>query len=154
MIWITDQDEIVSNITKHREATAVIGNCLNHLVNHSMGHFRLATTQSDTEKRDLEDLAAIPDLAAGSLADVASIMASRGGFPSKGHLRRPENGTPKKAIEILRWLADPRHTLKRITICVEFVPPDGFRSSLLRMSLGPSNSTSLILDNNLRPVDT
>jgi hypothetical protein len=141
VLWITDQDEIVSNITKHREATAVIGNCLNHLVNHQMGHFRFGTTQSDTGRRDLEDLASLPDLAAGSLADVASVMALRGGFPPKGYLRKPDDVTPQKAITILGWLSERRHTLKKIVICIEFVAPDGYKSSLLRMS--PVSSTSI-----------
>ncbi len=146
LIWFTDQDEIVSNVGKHREATAVIGNCLNHLVSHGMGHFRLATTQSDTGRRDLEDLVALPDLAAGALAEVASFMARRGSFPPRGHMRKPGDGMASKAEAILGWLAERRHALKRLTFCVEFVPPDGFRSSLLRTSVGLESPSSLLME--------
>lgn len=132
VLWITDQDEIVSNLEKHREATAATGHCMNHYLKHNMSHFRLATTQSDIGRRDLEDLVALPDLAAGTLAELASFMDSGEGFPPKGHFRRADERLPRKVRSILGWLAERHHQLKRICFSIEFIPPDGFKSSLLR----------------------
>jgi len=135
LLWVTDQDEIAANPEKHREATGAFAHVMAHYLKHPMGHFRLATTQSDDGSLSLEDLAAIPDLAAGALAEVASVTSSEGGFSSANLVSPLSANVSEKAHAILAWLADGPHPLRRITFCVEHVPPDRFKAKLLRTAL-------------------
>ena len=135
VLWVTDEDEITANLTKHREATNVFAHCMSQCLSHPMGHFRLATTKSDDGSRSLEDLVTIPDLAAGSLAEVATCSASDGGLCHSGLLKPLSDDVSDKAHAILAWLAEQQHPLKRVTFLIEHVPPDGFKSHLLRLAL-------------------
>jgi hypothetical protein len=135
LLWITDQDEIVANLQKHHEATSVFAHVMSHYLKHSMGHFRLATTQGDDGSLLLEDLAAIPDLAAGTLTEVSTVTASEGGFSGAGIVSPLSSGVSQKAHAILAWLADGPHPLRRLTFCIDHVPPDGFKAKLLRTML-------------------
>ena len=135
VLWVTDEDEIVPNFDKHKDATNVFAHCMSHYVTHQMGHFRLATTRSDDGSLSLEDLATIPDLAAGSLAEIASRTASEGGFPCANLVSALSDKVSKKAHAVFAWLADGPHPLRKITFCIEHVPPDHFMAYLLRAYL-------------------
>ena len=135
LLWVTDQDEIAANLEKHREATKVFAHVMAYYLKHPIGHFRLATTRSDDGSLSLEDLAAIPDLAAGALAEVASVTAFEGGFVSANLVSLLSSNVSEKAHAILAWLADGPHPMRRLTFCVEHVPPDNFKAKLLHIVL-------------------
>lgn len=135
VLWITDEDEIVANLTKHREATNVLADCMSDYLHHEMGHFRLATTKSDDDSRILEDYVAIPDLAAGSLSEVVTYLAAEGGLSQVGLLKPLGNHVSSKAHAVLAWLAETQHPLKKLTFIVEHVPLDNFKVYLLRTGL-------------------
>lgn len=135
VLWVTDQDEIAPNLEKHREATKVFAHVIAYYLKHSMGHFRLATTQSDDASLSLEDLAAIPDLAAGALAEVGSFTLLEGGFANANLVSPLSTNVSEKAHAILAWLADGPHPLRRLTFCVDYVPPNTFKAKLLRTIL-------------------
>ena len=135
LLWVTDQDEIAPNLEKHREATKVFAHVIAYYLKHPMGHFRLATTQSDDGSLSLEDLAAIPDLAAGALAEVCSVTLLEGGVASANLLSPLSTNVPAKAHAILAWLADGPHPLRRLTFCVDHVPPNKFKAKLLHTIL-------------------
>lgn len=67
LTWITDEDEIAPNPDKHAEATKVIGRLISAYLTGDMGHLRFGTTASDNGDLLIEDLTAVPDLAAGGL---------------------------------------------------------------------------------------
>ncbi|WP_140793852.1 hypothetical protein [Myxococcus xanthus] len=136
VLWITDEDEIAPNKEQHYRAAKVIGTQMLGYSPHNMGHFRLGTTKSDTGKLDLEDLVAVPDLAAGAMADVLDELYKNKSMPQDRFLIPPSKTTSSKALKIAGWMAERDRFLKRLVFFVEFVPPDGFKAKFLRMIPG------------------
>ena len=120
LIWITDEDEIAPNPTKHAEATRFIGHLLNHYCTGNMGHFRFGTTASDSGDLLIEDLAAVADLAAGGLQEILS----RVGLPTNSRLPdrlvfAAEGVPPIKVRYIGQWLSDSPGALKKVNVVVD-----------------------------------
>lgn len=67
LLWIIDKDEIASNVDQLTQLTKVFGQISSHYLEHDLRHIRCGTTGSDDGSLALEDLAAIPNLAAGAL---------------------------------------------------------------------------------------
>ncbi len=121
VIWVTDQDEIASNKEKLTEATNVVAHYMCHYLTHNMGHFRFGTTQIDNGSMELEDLAALPDLAAGTMSELMSCTIKQLGR-SHGRVQTPlPEDVSKKTHAILMWLAEKEHPLKRIAISIDHV---------------------------------
>jgi len=119
VLWITDRDEIASNKEKLTEATNVVAHYMCHYLQHDMGNFRFGTTQSDNGSMELEDLASLPDLAAGAMSELMSCTIKQFGQPyGRVHKFLPKS-VSKKTHAILAWIAEKQHPLKRITICVD-----------------------------------
>ena len=133
VIWLTDEDEIAPNKTQHFRATQLIAHHMSHYCVHPMGHFRFGTTRSDTGKLDIEDLVSVADLAAGATSEVATALFEEGRFPEGKLLIPPAKATATKALKIAGWLAEDHWPLRRLVFVVEFVPPDKFKSKLLRL---------------------
>ena len=119
VIWITDEDEIVPNEERLREAVNLFGVVSSHYLNHTLGHFRWGTTKLDTNTRQLEDLASIADLVSGSLADVFSKYKNQGTIPKNELIVPPPENLPKKAKDIMDWFSDNHQTLRRIVYAIE-----------------------------------
>ncbi|MBY0566017.1 MAG: hypothetical protein K2P70_01800 [Hyphomonadaceae bacterium] len=120
LMWITDQDEIASNDAQLTEMTTLFANIWGNITDHSLGHLRCGTTRSDDGSLVLEDLCAIPDLAAGASCELLSVMAREQLFPVKGLVTplRPSGFSPK-TIVISNWLADRTRPLKRIIVVLD-----------------------------------
>jgi hypothetical protein len=69
LLWVTDNDSIAPNRERLTQLTELFAMVASQYLNHSLGHLRVATTQSDDGTRSIEDLCAIPDLAAGAYSD-------------------------------------------------------------------------------------
>jgi hypothetical protein len=131
LIWITDEDEIAPNVEKLTEATKLIGHYLNHYCSSNMGHFRFGTTKVDNGSMQLEDLTAIPDLAAGSMAEILGLNKNQGISLGSVHIPLPK-GISRKAHAILGWLADGGHLLRKLVVCVDRVEDkDAYNIKLL-----------------------
>jgi hypothetical protein len=132
LIWITDEDDIAPNVEKLTEATKLIGHYLNHY-SCNMGHFRFGTTNVDDGSMHVEDLAAIPDLAAGSMAEILSTSYKNSGVPpGRLHISLP-NGISKKAHAILAWMADQSHPMKKLVVCVDWGEERNYSVKLLSL---------------------
>ena len=122
IVWISDEDEIAPNEPKHIEATRVLGHFLSHYCSGPMGHFRFGTTASDTGNRLIEDLAATPDLAAGCIGEVLSLLAPH---PQSSSVERlflpPGTDLPDKVVGIATWLAGSTTALKKLNLVVDEV---------------------------------
>ena len=129
VLWITDEDEIAANVQKHRELTDAFGMISSHYLQHNLRHVRVATTASDTGKRDVEDFVAIADLAAGALCDVMSAYFQEGVLPTPNLTLPAPAKLDKKALNLLYWFSDRGQPLKRLVLCIE--PVEG--STKLRM---------------------
>ncbi len=120
LIWITDEDEIAPNPTKHAEATRFLGHILSSYCTGDMGHFRFGTTASDPGDLLIEDLAAVPDLAAGSLNEILSRV---GLHPESHTVARlfiaAEGIAPLKVRHIANWLSRSSSTLKKVNVVVD-----------------------------------
>jgi hypothetical protein len=69
LLWVTDNDSIAANKERLTQLTKLFANIASHYLTHSLGHLRVATTNSDDGTRSIEDLCAIPDLVAGAYSD-------------------------------------------------------------------------------------
>jgi hypothetical protein len=121
VLWVTDEDDIVANEGRLRGFVDSFAIVSSHYLPHSLRHLRIATTRSDTGRRDLEDLTAICDLSAGSLQDVLKDDSIRGLLNSPS-LWIPRNSTYKsKVTRVMDWFADDSQPLKRLTFVVDEV---------------------------------
>ncbi|WP_412743749.1 hypothetical protein [Krasilnikovia sp. MM14-A1004] len=120
LIWITDEDEIAPNDLKHSEATKLLGHYLNVYCSGSMGHFRFGTTASDAGDLLVEDLAAVPDLAAGCLGEVLSLLAPHPESSSVERLFLPAGSdVPAKVADIAMWLGGSSGSLQKLNLVID-----------------------------------
>lgn len=122
LIWFTDEDEIAPNDAKHREASTVLGHLLSHYCTADMGHFRFGTTASDPGDLLIEDLAAVPDLAAGGLNAVLTELAPHPESSTVEALFVPPGGVPPKVSSIAGWLGTQSGTLSRVQVVIDEGP--------------------------------
>ncbi len=120
LLWITDEDEIAPNPVKHAEATRILGHLLNCYCTGPMGHFRFGTTAADPGDLHIEDLAAVPDLAAGCLSDVLSFLSPHPKSHTVQRLYVPtDGGVAAKARRVAEWLAESASPLDKVNIVVD-----------------------------------
>jgi hypothetical protein len=117
LLWFTDEDDIGANPQRVTEATTLIAHISSGYQSHPSGHLRFGTTACDNGDLFLEDIVAIPDLAAGALSEVPKIHSqsriSQIAMPLRGHVSN-------KALAILGWLASGAHpTLHKLTLVVD-----------------------------------
>jgi hypothetical protein len=120
LVWITDEDEIAPNPDKHAEATQIFGHLLSSYCTGPMGHFRFGTTASDPGDLHIEDLASVPDLAAGCLNELLTYMYPHPDSPAVERLFVPTGGgTPAKSRTIAAWLAGSASPLTKLNVVVD-----------------------------------
>jgi hypothetical protein len=136
LLWISDQDEIVSNDNQITRLTHLFAQVWGNITSHALGHLQLGSTRSDDGTLALEDLAAIPDLGAGAACEAISGMRRQGCFPVRGLYNRLPIGLSAKTDYILRWLAVRDRPLRRVMVVVD--PAEtGTASTVTRLTFGP-----------------
>jgi hypothetical protein len=121
--WFTDQDEIAANESRLRSFVSLMANVSSHYLPHTLRHMRIGTTGSDTGRRDIEDLVAIPDFAAGALQEVLTCYARR--LLDARSIFVPTSQEPEpKARRIMDWFADNTQNLRRLTFIID-LPLEG-----------------------------
>ncbi|MEZ6052590.1 MAG: hypothetical protein R3C02_14580 [Planctomycetaceae bacterium] len=131
IFWISDQDAITANLEKHKQATNAIASVLTGYLPHQLGHIRIGTAQSDDGSMSIEDILAIPDIAAGAWSEISTSVSSRlGRVAHSVDVLATDNLLPK-AHDILLWHSENQHNLKRIAVVIEHVPHDQFKAHLL-----------------------
>lgn len=78
--WITDDDSIVANAGRLEDTHQLAARLSSLYVPHDLGEFMMNTVAVDNRERAFEDFAAIPDLAAGMLAEVLLSAPVAGAF--------------------------------------------------------------------------
>jgi hypothetical protein len=134
LLWICDQDEIASNDQQITALTKLFGHIWGQMTEHNMRHLRLGSTRSDDGSLALEDLTAIPDLAAGATCEVLSYMRRQGVFPVRGIYNRLPLGLSGKTQRLLSWLAVSDRPLKRMMIAIDETGPGKSTATLLRLA--------------------
>lgn len=108
LIWVTDEDVIAANAKRIEQVTSQFAHLLDRYLTRRIRHFRFAKTAADTGLLDVEDMASLPDLVGGAIADLFSCLsASSARVTDALTLVQPE-GLPTKASHILSWLASRR----------------------------------------------
>lgn len=118
VLWFTDEDDIASNATRLRELTNIAAWVTSGYLSFSLRHLRCGTTASDDGSRFLEDMASIPDLIAGALAELMAAMKRE----SATFLRDREwvsSTASSKARLLLVWAGRKRLPLKRLTFVIQ-----------------------------------
>jgi len=133
VLWVSDQDEIVPNNDRHIDACKLFGHVLGHYLNCDVGRCQFATTRGDDGSLVLEDLATLPDLSAGALAELVSWMAKAGCLASTSVLAPMSQDISMKARALVNWLADGRFTLKKLAFVIEHGPGDAVVLKRLRL---------------------
>lgn len=120
VIWVSDDDEIAPNSDKLFEATRMIGHYFNHFLSHNLGHIRFGTTGTvDSGNRQMEDLVALPDRAAGCISELFTNMRLSTGVAASKVLLPASHGVSAKARVIANWLAEGWHPLRKLVVLVE-----------------------------------
>lgn len=132
VLWVTDEDGIAANSTRVRYLVDALGLVLSNLLSHRLGNVRVATVNQDKDDLSLEDLLAIPDIAAGCLADVLSAICPHGAPPPGFELPRSESAS-LKARRVLDWYSDNTQPLRRMSIVIDQkAHPSRIRATHLR----------------------
>ncbi|TCC29681.1 hypothetical protein [Kribbella speibonae] len=120
LLWITDEDEIAPNPHKHSEATRLMAHLISSYCTGPLGHFRFGTTASDPGDLHIEDLAAVPDLAAGCLNQILSDMSPDPASRVVERLFIPSGGAVHpKLTQITTWLAANASALTKVNVVVD-----------------------------------
>jgi hypothetical protein len=140
--WITDIDNIAPEQVWLRDLTTLTANISGHYLNHNLGRLRVGTTRSDDGSGLLEDVCAVPDLFAGSIAEALTHQSmSPLDIPSR--LVLPFNKTVRrKAVDVIIMLTrSGPGALTSSCICIE---PEGtgFRVQSRRFHEGMSATLS------------
>lgn len=117
LIWITDQDDTVANTQRVIDLTPIVAGVTSQYLPHDLGRLRFGTTACDNGDLYLEDISAIPDLAAGATAEIP-VMFPGNVIPS---VQVPLRGTvPSKALRILAWIGAPElQPLRKLVLVVD-----------------------------------
>jgi hypothetical protein len=116
--WFTERDDIAANHARLTQLTSAWGTILSNYLSHSLGHLRCGTTESDNGTFQIEDLAAVPDLAAGALAEMATCYEKESRIPGGPLIVPPPSGVSEKTRSIIAWLSGRGASLKRMSYVI------------------------------------
>nr|WP_321482220.1 hypothetical protein [uncultured Cohaesibacter sp.] len=131
-----DEDAIAANDTQLKYLTKVTGIVASHYLNHDLGHLRVGTSRSENGDLVLEDLLAVPDLAAGAIAEISRKLVEADCIPCPNLLKLLPNSVTTKSKVIGSWLSSDTGNLQKTIIFLD--PRDnqpGMVSSLVNLEL-------------------
>ena len=134
-MWVSNQDEILPNEPLHFGACRIFSHILGQYLTWQPSRLQFATTGSDDPSLRLEDLAALPDFAAGCLAEITSSMSDTGLLAAPGVLGPINSGASRTAHAVIGWLADNTYTLRKLHFVIDHVPPNGLKVKKLDLFL-------------------
>lgn len=122
LMFIIDEDEVAANVPQLTKLTELFGRAYSNQSGPMMGHIRCGTAKSDDGSLALEDLVAIPDLAAGAVGEFTDALRRRGAGPLSGLIQQlPPTLTWKTRI-IMPWLSARDQSLTRLTCIIDGSP--------------------------------
>ena len=122
VLWFTDEDAIVANPDRLTQFTSLFAWIASSYLAFNLSHLRCGTTQCDNGSLMIEDLAAVPDLIAGSVRDQLQLVSDVGpDLPGVFWIHRGDFS--EKTSFIIWWLADTTKPLKRV-LCLLDPAPD------------------------------
>jgi hypothetical protein len=137
ILWVCDQDEIAPNPKKHNHAGHVIHHHIGTYSPRNRGTLVFVTTEADLKYRRIEDVVAIPDLAAGTLAEVMSSVRRIGKRCGMDLWIQLPADIPDKARLILEWFGTQGYPLRRVAVVLQADNKAGVSAELLSIARGP-----------------
>jgi hypothetical protein len=132
--WFSDQDSLFANPRASADLGKMLGHYTSYYVNHPLGELGIGTTALDEGDRFEEDHAAIPDLAAGAVAEILSRVSTFAGgrLPGRGlAVSFPESFSAKTEL-LYSWLTDQAQNLRRLIVVFEDMGQSGLMVSRLQ----------------------
>jgi hypothetical protein len=115
--WVSDQDNIFADERKSADSAKMVSGFTSRYVRHPLGSLGVGTTSLDEGDRFEEDLAAIPDLVAGTTAELATQLAGVCGGHIPHKIAIPfDRALPSKVDLLSRWVYDDTGSFKRIVV--------------------------------------
>ena len=122
VMFILDEDEVAANVPQLTKLTEIFGRAVANQRGPMMGHLRCGTTKSDDGSLALEDLAALPDLAAGAAAEFVCTFATEGAGPLSPLIQRLPSSVSWKTRMIMPWLLSSGQSLERMVCLIDGGP--------------------------------
>ena len=126
--WISDEDEILANFSIASDVSHILSSLTSLYVKYPLGELGVGTTKIDEGDRLEEDFAAIPDIIAGSIAELMTELMP---IIREKHIRNFLYPTPNnislKTELVLSWFADQTQGLKRTVLVFDKIDNKGFR---------------------------
>ena len=118
IFWISDEDEMFANPVKALDTKRMLECFTTAYIRHPLGEVGLGTTTIDEEDRFDEDCAAIPDLVAGSTAElVTSLVQEHGTLPD---VPVQLQSLSRKSEIVTDWFFSSRSSLAKCGILCSF----------------------------------
>lgn len=122
VMFIIDEDEVVANERQLTKFTELLARAVGNQAGPLLGHLRCGTTKSDDGSYGLEDLAALPDLAAGATAEFLASTDTLGLRPLAPLIWRVPKCLTWKTRVIMPWSCSDGPSLRRFVCLIETVP--------------------------------
>lgn len=116
--WITDQDQSVANEHRLDDMQRIAARLTMLLIDHPMGEFAMNSTAIDDAQRSFEDLCALPDLAAGMVAEICADLQQS----ATGDVAQASNFKQllsRKSEIISNWFWHPHSQLQKTMIRID-----------------------------------
>ena len=138
LLWIIDEDEIASNDHQLTQLTSVFARVTGNYITHGLRHMRCGTTRSDNGSLRLEDLAAICDLAAGGVCEIATSMSPDERFSAGKLINLLPASLSWKTQWIAMWLAVQGGPLHRHSWLIDLADKSGeIKTKKIGLHCGP-----------------
>lgn len=120
--WISDQDQLFANAEKSNDLRLMLQAFTTYYVRHPLGELGIGTTELDEGDRQLEDLAAVADFAAGTVCECVNVasQASGGRIPMGIAVELPT--LSDKTDLLRRWLWSRAAALAKVAVVFEHAP--------------------------------
>ena len=119
LMLFVDEDAIAANDAQLTSLTKVVGNIASHYLDHGLGHIRVGTSRSENGDLILEDLLAIPDLAAGAVAEISRKLVETDRVPSPNLIKLLPKSVTAKSKVIGSWLSSASGRLQKTMIFLD-----------------------------------
>jgi hypothetical protein len=131
--WISDQDEFVANEKRLDDAQRIAAQLSSLYLPHTLREFAMNTTAIDDSSREYEDLIAISDLSAGTLAELSSTLGQGTSWSDlSGRHELRQDGVQLKSSIITDWFWEANSTLRRTCIVIDKV---GKQSRIFKLDM-------------------
>jgi hypothetical protein len=119
LLWISDHDDILPDESRAEEALLVAARVLNAYVSQEIGDVTWMTPSPDEDSRFMEDLLALPDLAAGVLAELLTAGCYVYDEDLRAPVARPGHPPARKSAAVRDWYVERGHPLARVLVVVD-----------------------------------